>query len=278
MAMRYDAVDRVGYSMAIFIACAAGLWPTPAVAMDAKAREQILYEALDAYDHGLQQRSENGRDHLASFQKAADGFEALLADGVANGYLEYNLANAYLQLDELGRAILHYRRGERLVGADEQLKANLSFARTLRRNRIQASGEKAIWETVFFWHYESSTAIRLTVCLLAYVVFWLLLTLWVIRNRVRVLPAVCLLGLLWMAAGTSLAVEAWGRSSIREGVTTQDDITVRKGNGGASAAAFRERLHDGVEFVILEERPGWYRIELPDGNAGWIRQSQAEVI
>ena len=114
--------------------------------------------------------------------------------------------------------------------------------------------------------------------LLAYVGFWLLLTLRVFRKRGGTVPVVCLLALLWMSAGTSVVLESWNRSHVLEGVTVQDDITVRKGNGEASAAAFREQLHEGVEFIILEERPGWYRIELPDGNSGWIRQSQVAVI
>ncbi len=277
--MPYIQRVRTPWRLIAVFAVAMGLFVTvPTFAMDHDAREQVLLEALDAYDHGLQQRDENGREHRALFRKAADGFEALLADGVENGYLHYNLANAYLQTDDLGRAILHYRRGQRFIGTDEQLRANLEFARSLRRNRIQSSGEKAIWETVFFWHYETSTGVRLAVCLLAYAGFWLLLTLRIYQKRARVVPVVCLLGLLWVSAGTSVLVESWNRSHVREGVTIQDDITVRKGNGEASAAAFREQLHEGVEFVILEERPGWYRIELPDGNSGWIRQSQAEVV
>lgn len=252
--------------------------PSSSRAMDSAVREQVLRDALDAYDHGLQKRDENGTEHRALFQKAADGFEALLADGVSNGYLHYNLANAYLQLDDLGRAILHYRRGERLIGADEQLRANLNFARSIRRNRIQASGEKAIWETVFFWHFETSIHVRFVVGMLAYIGFWLLLVLRIYRKRAGLVPAVCLLALLWMSAGTSVLIESWNRSHVLEGVTVQDDIIVRKGNGEASAAALREELHAGVEFVILEERPGWYRIELPDGNSGWIRQSQAAVV
>jgi hypothetical protein len=27
---------------------------------------------------------------------------------------------------------------------------------------------------------------------------------------------------------------------------------------------------------VLEERPGWLRVQLPDGRAGWVRESQAE--
>ncbi|NOX58039.1 MAG: hypothetical protein GXP29_04170 [Planctomycetes bacterium] len=246
--------------------------------MDAENRETLLREAIEAYDLGLGLQDENPAQRIAHFRKAATGFEAVLSSGIDNGYLQYNLANAYLQLDELGKAILHYRRAARLIGADESLQANLKFARSLRRNQIQSSGEKELFETVFFWHYETSAKARLMVGLLAYVAFWMLMSLRVLRKRSSFGTVSALLAVVWLSAGVSVGAEVYNAQNTREGVTVQNDITVRKGNGEAAAPAFEELLHEGVEFVILEERPGWYRIELPDGNAGWIRQSQGEVV
>jgi len=36
-----------------------------------------------------------------------------------------------------------------------------------------------------------------------------------------------------------------------------------------------ETLGPGVESTVIEVRPGWLRIELPDGRSGWIRETQA---
>lgn len=272
-------IHSIRLNFGAFLCLGAGLFVvSDAMAMDALKRETILRESLDAYDQALQQRDQSTVDPTGMFRKAARGFEAVLADGVSNGYLQYNLGNAYLQLDEIGKAILHYRRAARLIHADEQLQANLSFARSLRRNQIQASGEKQLWETMFFWHYETSTNVRMAVGLLAYGAFWLLLSFRIFQKRGGMVVAICMLGLLWMSAGASVIVESWQAQNALDGVTIQNDITVRKSNGEASSAAFREMLHEGVEFTILEERPGWYRIRLSDGNSGWVRQSQVAVI
>mgnify|MGYP002038821075 CR=1 FL=1 len=39
-----------------------------------------------------------------------------------------------------------------------------------------------------------------------------------------------------------------------------------------------EPLAEGVEFTILEQRPGWWRVELADGTTGWISETDASTI
>ena len=83
---------------------------------------------------------------------------------------------------------------------------------------------------------------------------------------------------VWLVAGASVAVESYDRATTRAGVTTADDIVVRKGNGDGYDRQFEETLQPGVEFVVIDQRPGWYKVELPDGSEGWLRQSEAEII
>jgi SH3-like domain-containing protein len=58
-------------------------------------------------------------------------------------------------------------------------------------------------------------------------------------------------------------------------VLVDNGVTLRKGNGDGFEPAFVETLGPGVESTVIETRPGWLRIELPDGRSGWIRESQA---
>ena len=59
------------------------------------------------------------------FRLAAQRFESIVSAGIVNGRLEYNLANCYLQTGDVGRAILHYRRAQRLIPRDPRLADNL---------------------------------------------------------------------------------------------------------------------------------------------------------
>ena len=257
------------------------LTPGPVVArqeMSLERRTEVLSEALAAFDRGTELAHRRPEEAVAAYREAEEMFASLVADGVENGKLYYNLGNANLQLGRIGRAILNYRRAEELIGSDPQLQANLRYARSLCRNQIQRSGEKELLRTLFFWHYDTSCYHRYIVAAGAYVAFWLLL---IARTFVRqggLAYAAVVLLVVWLSAGVSVAVEIRERGSVREGVAVQNDIVVRKGNGEGYDPQFKESLYEGVEFIVIEQRPGWYKIELSDGNSGWIRENQADIV
>lgn len=252
---------------------------TPApVAAPTGTHEQILAQALGAFDRATEAAARNPGAAAAAYREAVAGFKALIADGVRNGQLYYNLGNAYLQLGELGKAIANYRRAEALLGNDAQLAANLRFARSLCRSQIRSDGGRAALHTALFWHYDTSLRARFWTAVVAWGVFWLLLA---IRAATRAPGwgyAALATMVVWLAAGTSTAVEWVQRNHTVAGVTVVDDITVRKGNGEGYEPQFNEPLHEGVEFEVIDQRPGWYQIELADGSTGWLKQGQAEII
>lgn len=247
-------------------------------AMTSEKREAILADATAAYDQGASLIRSQPDRAMTLFQQAIDAYEKLIADGVVNGRLYYNLGNAYLQIGEVGKAIVNYRRAQRLMPGDPQLEHNLRHARSLRRNNIESEAKRALLRTAFFWHYNTSIFSRYWVAVVGYVVFWCLMLLG-IRVRGGLLRNIALAILpIWLAAGVSVGVEYYQRSTVKEGVTTSAQIVVRKGNGDGYDPQFAEKLHEGVEFTVLEQRAGWYKIQLPDGGTGWIRTEQAELI
>ncbi|MCB9849470.1 MAG: hypothetical protein H6817_02055 [Phycisphaerales bacterium] len=243
-----------------------------------KDREAVLADALAAFDRATGLAARQPDQAASAYRESARLFESLVADGVENGRLYYDLGNAYLQLGELGKAILNYRRAERLIGNDPQLQANLHFARSLCRNQIDATGGTAALRTAFFWHYDTSLTARFWVAFGAYVIFWGLLALRSLTRAGGLGYAALALCVVWVSAGASVGVETWQHSTTQAGVTVADDIVVRKGNGDGYEPQFAEALHEGVEFVVVDERPGWYKVELADGSTGWLKQSEADLI
>ncbi len=82
----------------------------------------------------------------------------------------------------------------------------------------------------------------------------------------------------WIAVGVSVAAQLIGEHRTPEGVVVVDDVVVRKGNSEGFEPQFAESLHQGVEFRVVEERPGWLHIRLSNDKSGWIRTEQAELI
>ena len=73
-------------------------------------------------------------------------------------------------------------------------------------------------------------------------------------------------------------MEAYEQSNIRSGVILEQEVMGRKGDSTTFEPTFKEPLHMGVEFNLVEERKGWLHIELADGRRCWIPESAAEII
>ncbi|MCQ3980520.1 MAG: hypothetical protein DPW09_44490, partial [Anaerolineae bacterium] len=59
-----------------------------------------------------------------NYADAASIYEAIIASGLHNSNVYYNLGNAYFKQEDLGRAILNYRRAQRLDPRDADTTAN----------------------------------------------------------------------------------------------------------------------------------------------------------
>lgn len=236
----------------------------------------LLSEALASFDDGSARLKTDPNGALEAFRRAREKFQAVVDAGVENGGLHYNLGNTHLRLGDIGAAIAQYRRAERLIPGDEQLRANLRFARKLCRDQIRSGGERTLLQTVFFWHYRLALRTRLQLALGTYGAFWLIMLLRAILPRVRLTyPAIVSL-VVWVTLGVSVAV-GWPSSEVAEGVLTGQEVIVRKGNGDGYDPQFKQPLHQGVEFSVLEQRREWVHIELADGKSGWIKRADAEL-
>lgn len=215
----------------------------------------------------------------ALLEKAALSFEAIHRDaGIENGRLFYNLGNIYVRLGDTGRAILNYRRAERFIPNDINLQQNLAYARSRALDKIEPRPEAQVLRTLFFWHYDLGGPTRAWLFAGCFGLLWCFASLCLLLGKPwlrRV--AVSLAGLSLLLAG-SLVVEAHEQSTQRFGVILEQEIVGRKGDSTTFEPTFKEPLHAGAEFRLVEERKGWLHIELADGRRCWIPEASAGLI
>lgn len=249
----------------------------PARAQDSRLRAEFD-RAMSDYDEALAIRETDPDRARALYRASAQRLSSLVASGVTNGRLEYNLGNCYLQAGDLGPAILHYRRAQRLAPRDPLLLDNLREARSRRVTNIEPTRRSTVLHSVFFWHFATTQAARLLAGLVAYGAFWTLLTLRVLLRRrwLTVAASVCLV--LTLLLGGSVGMDAWRDRNAPAGVVTAMDVVVSKGPGPGYQRQFEQPLQPGVEFTLRERRADWWRIELPDGKSGWIEASAADLV
>src|SRR5262249_32992192 len=150
------------------------LWASPSTMAHAFTYAQQLVQlehANRAFEQALV--SPTPQDAKGYYQQAIAGYEQLVAGGIHNAKLYYNLGNAYFRLNDLGHAILQYRRGLRLEPGNRQLQANLSYARSRRLDQIDVSGQQhAFLPQLFFWSDELSVPTQWSLALVGYCLAW----------------------------------------------------------------------------------------------------------
>jgi len=249
------------------------LCATPLLAAEALSRErqrEILREALDAFDDAVGRARSDAPAAEALLRKAAGGFEALIEAGLRNAALEYNLANTYFRLHDSGRAVLHYRRAQRLAPGDAQIAANLRYARERVEPYLRPSGRRELLGRLLFWNRSLSMERRFWIAVLASALGWLGLTAWLRwRSRPLAVGAALLIGLGLANAG-SVAWQLHEEGVYPPAVIVQPDQILRLGRGEGYEPAISQRLGAGVEVRILQQRGDWAEVRLVNDQTGWL--------
>jgi hypothetical protein len=214
------------------------------------------------------------------YQQAIIGYEKIITDGgIHNAKLYYNLANSYLLTNQLGKAIINYRRAEQLDSTDPDIHKNLNYARSKRIDQFATTSKKKVLQRLFFWHYDFSMQTRLIIggISLTILCLWLTLKTWIMKwPAVLPISSIMLITLICMTA--SIVIEFHTIAKDQNGVIVSESVIARQGDGMNYPQSFTDPLHEGVEFELLESRPGWLHIKLSNDLDTWIPDHSAELM
>jgi hypothetical protein len=181
-------------------------------------------------------------------------------------------------MKDIGRAIVNYRRAEHYIPNDPNLRQNLAYARKKRLDEIDERQETKVLKTLFFWHYDLSTKTRVIVFGICFTLLWIFSgTRIFIKKPVVTWGMVSAATLSLLLAGSLLAEEISLRKN-RPGVIISHEIIARKGNSETYEPSFKEPLHSGTEFTLMEDRGNWFQIELSDARQCWVPSKDVELV
>ena len=202
------------------------------------------------------------------YSKATLLYERLIQSGIRNGEIYYNLGNSYFKMGMLGKAILSYRLAILHLPRDEDLNANLRYARQLTKDKIEPKQFIPFLKEFCFWYSQLNLKELLTVFLAVHGLFWTLVIIrmfW--KNDYQNLVLLINLVLV-VVLGSSFILKWYNDTYNIDGVVLAKEITVRSGNGINNTALFQ--LHDGAEFKIIKQDDDWIKIEVGKGKRGWV--------
>ncbi len=213
------------------------------------------------------------------YEKSAMRYERIMREGeIQNGKLFYNLGNVYFRMKDIGRAIVNYRRAEQYMPNDSNLKLNLKYARNKRLDDIEEKQETKVLKTLFFWHYDLSTKTRVVAFSICFMFLWVFAGIRIFTDKSFLVWCITVTLTLSISFAGSLVAEELNLRKSRPGVIVSDEIVARKGNSETYEPSFKEPLHSGTEFTLLEDRGNWYLIELPDSRTCWVSSRGVELV
>jgi len=229
-------------------------------------------------------------DAEADFQKAnqlfqdkeyADAiglYQNILDEGVESAPLYFNLGNAYFKDGDLGRAILYYLKARRLDPSDNDIAANLEFARQF--TSIQMEGVKLNPISTFFESVVGPYRLNALAWLssLLFILFFILLSL---RYGFGFRTGILRVGTIIIL--TLLVVSSWMTSfKYRHDYLTQRAVIVAEEcpvySGPYEQSDIELEAAPGLEVEILTESGEYYNVLFENKRRGWIKKDLIAAI
>jgi tetratricopeptide (TPR) repeat protein len=214
------------------------------------------------------------------YERAIDAYEDLIAAGIRDSDVYYNLGNAYFKQGDIGRAILNYRRAQYLDPIDPDVMTNLRIARAQTLDQLEADSGGALINLIELaeeWLTLNQAAI-LALLLWVLICGFLLLAIFVRRLRNLSAFAMAVLGVFLVIGLISMANRLYKENQFPPAVIIAEEVDVTSGPGGSDQYLVEFDLHAGAEVLLVERRPGWRRISLPGNLQGWVPQDAVEPV
>jgi tetratricopeptide (TPR) repeat protein len=214
------------------------------------------------------------------YEAAISGYEKVLAKGQVSPSLYFNLGNALFKAKRIAPSILNYERALKLAPQDEDIRFNLKLASMTTIDRIEQM-------PVLFlsrWHDAFMQALPMDTwawsCVLAFLLVFIGLAIFRISDNVGIRKALFYTAMVLVFWGI---LSGYAAQQQYHQLTQDDRAVVFESTLNAKSAPEQTGkdlfvIHEGLVVQITEEIGDWYRIQLSDGNVGWVPKSALEVI
>ncbi|MEJ2584649.1 MAG: tetratricopeptide repeat protein [Robiginitalea sp.] len=228
--------------------------------MSAMAQEDSLFnQATEAYNQGR-------------YDEAISNYQKILESGKHSAAVYFNLGNSYYKKNEIAPSIYYYEKALLLKPEDPEIQNNLRFARNMTLDAISPLPQTDLqryYERLVFALSMDGWAYAGIFFVLFFVGTYLFFLGSNTPNRKRI-------GLITSLGSLILAVVCTALSYLQYRAYQKDqpaiifasEIPVRSEPNERSTSAFL--LHEGTRVQVLDSLDRWRKIELADGQNGWL--------
>lgn len=251
----YRAKEWVGLILIPLIFCANFVIS----AEDSQDPRSLFYKANSLYEQ-------------SEYENASEEYAKILAIDAESGPLYFNIGNTFFKMGKTGYAILAYKKAQRLIPGDSDLKSNLAYTESLTEDSaLQAMPQNRIaWLFKFpFREYSLNTVsiILASLYLILIAMFLIGIINPVIKRRITILFYPTLAGFLLTLGAFS--IRYYNEEILSHGVVVTKEAECKYEPIDKSNNYFT--LKEGQEVLVINTRNGWRRIRRLDGKLAWVK-------
>lgn len=212
------------------------------------------------------------------YEEALGLYEDILDAGLEAPELYFNLSNCYLRTGHPGLALAMCRRAERLAPGDQDVKANLSFIKSLVHEGSPTPESSRLLDFLLALHRRLSIDGALSISSAAAFVLAGLISFRIVSGRrLRLLAYFSVLAAFVLVASLAgFSAKLMQERNRVEAVVIVPLAEVRSGPG--EDFVVQTTLGEGAEVRVRRSGDLWTEVALGPELAGWVRSSELEAI
>jgi len=221
-----------------------------------------------------------GEQAVRLYREAAELYQQILRQGFEHPDIYYNLGNAYFKVNDLGRAILNYRRAQRFMASDADLAESIRTAKSRIQDDEPDRRAPELLRTLLFWHYGTSVRFLAQASVVSYVALCGVLCLFFFVRKAPLRWLVKALVVVTVVLSVSFGVRLHQGKTQRVAVVLVAAEPVRTGYSEKETERFS--VHAGTELMVEDERvvdgERWLKVALSKELRGWLRADSVGIV
>lgn len=222
----------------------------------------------DAYSHN-------------DFATAAQIYECVLKTKGEAAEIYYNLGNSYYKLGEISKAILNYERALLLKPGDSDFRANLEIARSKTVDKVNPTPQFFLVNWTNSLINTMGTDSWATTGIIFFILFILGASCFIFSKRVLVKKITFISSLVLLVfvivANIFASIQKSELENRTNAIVITSSVTVKSTPNVTGTDLFI--IHEGHKVVVKDSSMReWKEIKLEDGNVGWVKTTDIEII
>jgi tetratricopeptide (TPR) repeat protein len=229
--------------------------------------QEIIQQANEAYTRG-------------EFTQAIDLYQKAIEEYGISADIYYNTGNCYYRINKIAPSILYYERALLLSPENKDVRFNLEIAKLKTVDKIEPVGEFFLtdWYNAVLNLYSTNRWSEIAfVCFLLFIGS---LVLFFFTRKVFIKKVGFYSGLVLLTLVIGANVFAYSQkkklTDRKTAIVFAATVNIKSSPDNSGTDLFI--LHEGTKVEIKNQLGDWKEIETADGNVGWIKNDDIEII